>query len=155
MSETLRLTVVYEDAGDGWVMASIAELPAVLTQGATIDEVRTMVHSARRDWLAIDVQHGDRPEPVKAPTASRWTSSPARETPRPPQAATAWSQCTCAVSAPLASSRSNSWSKRFATGIVNHTCPHAGQTSTGTLSTSAVLPSRSARRARRSGRRSP
>ena len=64
MSETLRLTVVYEDAGDGWVMASIPELPAVLTQGATIDEARTMIRSALRDWLEFYVQdqHGDLPE---------------------------------------------------------------------------------------------
>jgi predicted RNase H-like HicB family nuclease len=43
VSETLRLTVVYEDAGDGWIMASIPELPGVLTQGETIDEARAMI----------------------------------------------------------------------------------------------------------------
>ncbi|MDN5747287.1 MAG: type II toxin-antitoxin system HicB family antitoxin [Pseudonocardia sp.] len=61
MSETLRLTVVYHDAGDGWVMASIPELPEILTQGATVDEARTMVRSAVRDWLqfCVEDQHGE------------------------------------------------------------------------------------------------
>lgn len=65
MSETLRLTVVYEDAGDGWIMASIPELPGVLTQGASVDEARTMIRSAVRDWLEFYVQEqqGELPEP--------------------------------------------------------------------------------------------
>lgn len=60
MSETLRLTVVYQDAGDGWIMASIPELPEVLTQGANVDEARTMIRSALRDWLQfyVEDQHG-------------------------------------------------------------------------------------------------
>lgn len=66
MAETqhLTLTVVFEDAGDGWVMASIPELPGVLTQGATENEARIMIRSALRDWLEFYVrdQHGnDRP----------------------------------------------------------------------------------------------
>ncbi len=56
MSETLRLTVVYEDAGDGWIMASIPELPGVLTQGETIDEARAMIQSALQDWLQFYVE---------------------------------------------------------------------------------------------------
>lgn len=67
MSETVRLTVVYEDAGNGWVMASIPELPGVLTQGATVEEARSMIRSALRDWLELYVQdqHGDLPEPAE------------------------------------------------------------------------------------------
>lgn len=56
MSEKLRLTVLYEDAGDGWTMASIRELPGVLTQGATIAEARTLIQSALRDWLEFYVE---------------------------------------------------------------------------------------------------
>lgn len=59
MSERVRLTVVYEDAGDGWIMASIPQLPAVLTQGATIDDARAMIRSALRDWLEFYVQDQD------------------------------------------------------------------------------------------------
>lgn len=67
MTETVRLTVVYEDSGDGWVMASIPELPGVLTQGATLEEARSMIRSALRDWLEFSVQdqHGDLPEPAE------------------------------------------------------------------------------------------
>ena len=65
MSERLRLTVVYEDAGDGWVMASIPQLPGVITQGATLEEARAMIRSALREYLEFYVQdqHQDLPEP--------------------------------------------------------------------------------------------
>jgi predicted RNase H-like HicB family nuclease len=33
MSETLRLTIVYEDGGDGWIVASIPEVPGAHSQG--------------------------------------------------------------------------------------------------------------------------
>jgi predicted RNase H-like HicB family nuclease len=54
--EPLRLTVVYEEAGDGWVMASIPDVPGVLTQGATMEHARVMIQSALRDWLEYHIQ---------------------------------------------------------------------------------------------------
>ena len=62
-NEPLRLTVVYEDAGDGWVMASVPEVPGVLTQGTTVEHARAMIHSALRDWLEHQIQglHGQHP----------------------------------------------------------------------------------------------
>ncbi len=56
MSESLRFTVIYEDAGDGWTLARIAEVPEVITQGATEAEARSMVESALREWLELYVQ---------------------------------------------------------------------------------------------------
>ena len=55
MSESLRFTVIYADAGDGWTMARIAEVPEVITQDATV-EARAMVQSALRDWLEFYVR---------------------------------------------------------------------------------------------------
>jgi predicted RNase H-like HicB family nuclease len=55
-NEPLRLTIVYEDAGDGWIMAYVPEVPGVLTQGATMEHARAMIHSAVRDWLAHHIQ---------------------------------------------------------------------------------------------------
>lgn len=49
VSEPLRLTIVYEDAGDGWIVASIPELPGALSQGHTRQEARENV---------IDALHG-------------------------------------------------------------------------------------------------
>lgn len=49
MSETLRLTIVYEDGGDGWVVASIPEVPGAHSQGHTRAEARENV---------IDALHG-------------------------------------------------------------------------------------------------
>ncbi len=49
VSEPLRLTIVYEDAGDGWIVASIPEVPGALSQGHTRQEARESV---------IDALHG-------------------------------------------------------------------------------------------------
>jgi predicted RNase H-like HicB family nuclease len=51
MANSVSFTVIFEDAGEGWVRARVAEVPEVITQGATVDEARTMVQSALRDWL--------------------------------------------------------------------------------------------------------
>lgn len=63
--ERVRLTVVYEDAGDGWVMARIPQLPGVLTQGETVEEARAMIASALRDYLEfyVETQPGEPPAP--------------------------------------------------------------------------------------------
>ena len=35
MHSLLELTIVYEDAGDGWITASVAEVPGANSQGKT------------------------------------------------------------------------------------------------------------------------
>jgi predicted RNase H-like HicB family nuclease len=72
VSERLTFHVEFDDAGDGWTLARVREVPAIVTQGATIDEARDMVRSALRDWLehyvadeATDqVEPGRRSEPL-------------------------------------------------------------------------------------------
>lgn len=49
MSGTIRLTIVYEDAGDGWIMATIPEVGGAISQGRTRVEARSNV---------IDALHG-------------------------------------------------------------------------------------------------
>ena len=49
MDSLLELTIVYEDAGDGWITASIAEVPGASSQGRTRPEAREHV---------IDALHG-------------------------------------------------------------------------------------------------
>lgn len=49
VSEPLHLTIVYEDGGDGWTVASVPEVPGVHSQGRTRDEARSNV---------IDALHG-------------------------------------------------------------------------------------------------
>lgn len=46
MNESLHLTINYEDAGDGWVMAQIAEIPGAISQGKTREEARANVIDA-------------------------------------------------------------------------------------------------------------
>lgn len=62
VSETLRLTVHFEDAGDGWVLASIPEVPGAISQGRTREEARENVIDALRTVLTPDEQlAGDPP----------------------------------------------------------------------------------------------
>jgi predicted RNase H-like HicB family nuclease len=49
MSETLHLTIVYEDGNDGWIVASIPEVPGAHSQGHSREEARANV---------IDALHG-------------------------------------------------------------------------------------------------
>ncbi len=56
MSETLHLTVHYEDAGEGWVTAQVVEVPGAISQGRTREEARENVIDALRTVLTPDEQ---------------------------------------------------------------------------------------------------
>jgi len=60
MSETLHLTIVYEDDGDGWIVASIPEVPGAHSQGHSREEARENVIDALRELLAV--RFGSPPE---------------------------------------------------------------------------------------------
>ena len=49
VSEPLKLTIVFESDADGWVVASVPEVPGALSQGRTRDEAWENV---------IDALHG-------------------------------------------------------------------------------------------------
>lgn len=49
MSEPLHLTIVYEEGEDGWIVASVPEVPGVHSQGRTREDARANV---------IDALHG-------------------------------------------------------------------------------------------------
>jgi predicted RNase H-like HicB family nuclease len=38
--------VLYQEVEDGWIMATVPELPGAVTQGRTIDEARTLIKEA-------------------------------------------------------------------------------------------------------------
>lgn len=56
MNETLRLTVRFEDAGEGWILATIPEVPGAISQGRTRAEARENVIDALRVVLTSDEQ---------------------------------------------------------------------------------------------------
>jgi len=62
MSEPLKLTIVYEDAGDndGWVVARIPQVRGAISQGPTREEARENVIDALRELLAV--RFGSPPE---------------------------------------------------------------------------------------------
>jgi predicted RNase H-like HicB family nuclease len=53
MTETLQLTIVYEDGDEGWVVASIPEVPGAHSQGRTRLEARENVIEALRGILEL------------------------------------------------------------------------------------------------------
>jgi len=43
--------VVYDDAGEGWIMASVPQVPGAFSQGRTRQEARENVRDALRELL--------------------------------------------------------------------------------------------------------
>jgi predicted RNase H-like HicB family nuclease len=53
MSESLSLTIVYEHDEDGWIVASIPEVPGAHSQGRTREEARANAIDALRGILEL------------------------------------------------------------------------------------------------------
>jgi predicted RNase H-like HicB family nuclease len=53
MSKPLRLTIVFDDAGNGWIMASVPEVPGANSQGRTRQEARENVIEALHGILEL------------------------------------------------------------------------------------------------------
>lgn len=56
MSDSLELTVRYEDAGEGWVTAQVLEVPGAISEGRGRVEARANVIDALRTVLTPDEQ---------------------------------------------------------------------------------------------------
>lgn len=72
MSEPLRLTIVYEDGGGGWIIASVPEVPGMHSQGRTREEARAKVTVGAR---GLERGTGADSRPSRR-TASRCTPQP-------------------------------------------------------------------------------
>ncbi len=57
MSESLNVTVVLSDGGDGWIMATVPEVPGAISQGRTPEEARANVLDALN--LLLEVRSGE------------------------------------------------------------------------------------------------
>ena len=60
MSEPLHVTILFEQGEDGWVVASIPEVPGANSQGRTRDEARANVIDALRGIL--ELRFGEHPD---------------------------------------------------------------------------------------------
>jgi predicted RNase H-like HicB family nuclease len=60
MSDPVYLTIVYEDGEDGWVVASVPQVPGAHSQGKTRDEARANVVDALRGIL--ELRFGGQPD---------------------------------------------------------------------------------------------
>ena len=55
MTDTLRLTITYDEPDEeGWIVASVLEVPGAVSQGRTREEARENVIDALRLMLAPD-----------------------------------------------------------------------------------------------------
>ncbi len=72
MSESLTLTAVFTPDEDGWAMAQLAEWPAVVTCGRTVDEARELLLDAAREMNASYRDQGREP-PIGAGQAEQVT----------------------------------------------------------------------------------
>lgn len=64
MSVPLELTIRYETGDEGWIIASIPEVPGAISQGSTRDEARANVIDALRLMLKPEP---DAPSPDSEP----------------------------------------------------------------------------------------
>ena len=61
VSNALTLTAVFTPDEDGWTIAQLAEWPAVVTCGRTVEEARTMLIDAAREMIASYRDEGREP----------------------------------------------------------------------------------------------
>ena len=59
--ETLTLTAVFTPDENGWTMAQLAEWPAVVTCGRTVEEARELLLDAAREMIASYRDEGREP----------------------------------------------------------------------------------------------
>ena len=52
MAPLLKMTAVYEPVEGGWFQGRIAELPAVITAGPTLEETKALLRDALGEYLA-------------------------------------------------------------------------------------------------------
>jgi predicted RNase H-like HicB family nuclease len=61
MTDPLTLTAVFTPDENGWTMAQLAEWPAVVTCGGSLEEARAMLLDAAREMMASYRDEGREP----------------------------------------------------------------------------------------------
>jgi predicted RNase H-like HicB family nuclease len=64
VSQSLRLTIVFEPDEEGWIVASVPEVPGALSQGRTREEARENVIDALHGILELRFGEHALAEPV-------------------------------------------------------------------------------------------
>jgi len=76
MGQSLTLTAVFTPDENGWTMAQLAEWPAVVTCGRTVEEARAMLADAAREMMASYHAEGREP-PIGSGHVEQITIEPA------------------------------------------------------------------------------
>ncbi len=67
MSDSLQLTIVYEEGDDGWIISSVPEVPGTMSQGRTREEARANVIDALQLMLSPEPGQGERQSADREP----------------------------------------------------------------------------------------
>ena len=67
MSDSLQLTIVYEEGDDGWIISSVPEVPGTMSQGRTREEARANVIDASQLMLSPEPRQGERQSADREP----------------------------------------------------------------------------------------
>ncbi len=63
---TREYSVVYQTVEDGWIMASVPELPGAVTQGRDMEEARSMIKEAVELLLVSYRENAAKEAPIGA-----------------------------------------------------------------------------------------
>jgi len=58
MASPISLTAIYEPVEEGWIQARVKELPGVITAAPTLDEAKSMLEDAVREYLLAQLEDG-------------------------------------------------------------------------------------------------
>jgi predicted RNase H-like HicB family nuclease len=73
MASPISLTAIYEPVENGWIQARVKELPAVITAAPTLEEAKTMLEDAVREYLVAQFEDGQTGSPSAHQEAVRVT----------------------------------------------------------------------------------
>ena len=75
--------VVYEQGEDGWIVATVPELPGAVSQGRTMEEARFMIKDAVTLLLEVILEDAAKESSPTAIWETLVVDTPAYATPRP------------------------------------------------------------------------
>jgi predicted RNase H-like HicB family nuclease len=64
MASRISLTAIYEPVEEGWIQARVKELPGVITAAPTLDEAKSMLEDAVREYLVAQLEDGETGSPA-------------------------------------------------------------------------------------------
>lgn len=64
MASRIALTAIYEPVDNGWTQARVKELPGVITAAPTLEEAKSLLEDAVREYLLAQLEDGEYGSPA-------------------------------------------------------------------------------------------